>query len=87
MTKAALTRTCNSRSPPGSTVTSATPIVVEILKVVESTILTVPPLRLVGLSLDNGKEKGLGTCPWGSEGADALVGGSKRMPEKNHVVK
>jgi len=36
-------------------------IVVEILKIDESTTLTVPPLSFVGLILDKGKEKGLGT--------------------------
>jgi hypothetical protein len=48
------TRTCSSRSAPGSTVTSATAILFEILKVVESTILTDPPLSCVALTLDNG---------------------------------
>ena len=48
------TRTCSSRSAPGSTVTSATAILFETLKVVESTILAVPPLSFVALTLDNG---------------------------------
>lgn len=48
------TRTCSSRSAPGSTVTSATAILFEILKVVESTILTDPPLSFVALTWDNG---------------------------------
>ncbi len=48
------TRTCSSRIAPGSTVTSATAILFEILKVVESTILAVPPLSFFGLTLDNG---------------------------------
>lgn len=72
--------TCSSRSAPGSTVTSATAIFVETLKVLESTILTDPPLSFVALIVDNGKEKGLGTWPCGSEGARLLVGGSIRIP-------
>ena len=46
----------------------------------ESTILTVPPLSFVALIVDRGKEKGLGTWPCGSEGATLLVGGSTRIP-------
>jgi len=68
--------TCSSRSAPGSTVTSASAILVEISKVLESAILTVPPLSLVALTLDSGKEKGFGTCPWGSGYVASFVGGS-----------
>ena len=50
---------------PGSTVTSAAAIVFEILKVLESTILTVPPLSCVAGTLESGKVNGLGTTPFG----------------------
>ena len=79
------TLTCSSRSAPGSTVTSATAIVVEILKMLESTILTVPPLSFVAFIVDKGKEKGLGTWPCGSEGATLLVGGSIRIPHSQRM--
>jgi len=55
--------TCNSRTAPGSTVTSAAAIGVETLKVVESIILTEPPGCLVSFTFDHAKDKGLGTCP------------------------
>jgi hypothetical protein len=55
--------TCNSRIAPGSTVTSAAAIVVEILNVVESIILAEPPRYLVWFTFDHAKEKGLGTSP------------------------
>ena len=55
--------TCNSRTAPGSTVTSAAAIDVETLNVVESIILTEPPGSLVSVIFDHAKEKGLGTCP------------------------
>jgi hypothetical protein len=43
---------------PGSTVTSAAAIPVEIVKVLESTILTVPPSTCFGCTFENGKTKG-----------------------------
>jgi hypothetical protein len=55
--------TCSSRIAPGSTVTSAAAIVVEILNVVESIILAEPPRYLVWFTFDHAKEKGLGTSP------------------------
>jgi len=56
-------RTCNSRTAPGSTVTSAAAIDVETLKVAESIILIAPPGTLVELTLDHANENGLGTSP------------------------
>ncbi len=53
------------RIAPGSTVTSAAAIVLEILKVEESTTFTPPPERFVDLTLEKAKEKGLSTCPCG----------------------
>ena len=55
--------TCNSRTAPGSTVTSAAAIDVETLNVVESIILTDPPGSLVSFTFDHANEKGLGTFP------------------------
>jgi hypothetical protein len=55
--------TCNSRIAPGSTVTSAAAIDVEILNVVESIIFAEPPGYWVSFIFDHAKEKGLGTSP------------------------
>ena len=55
--------TCNSRIAPGSTVTSAAAIEVEILNVVESIILAEPPGYLVSFTFDHAKEKGSETSP------------------------
>ena len=55
--------TCNSRIAPGSTVTSAAAIEVEILNVVESIILAEPPGYMVSFTFDHAKEKGSGTSP------------------------
>ena len=55
--------TCNSRIAPGSTVTSAAAIEVEILNVVESIIFAEPPGYLVSFTFDHAKEKGSGTSP------------------------
>jgi hypothetical protein len=65
-----------NRIAPGSIVTSAAVIVVEALKVDESTTLTVPPESCVGLTLERGNVNGLGTVPCGLSGASALAGGS-----------
>lgn len=56
--------------------TSAAAMVVEIGKVVESTILTVPPDNCVALILDMAKEKAFGTWPCGSETAVASEDGT-----------
>jgi hypothetical protein len=62
---------------PGSTVTSAAAISVEIVKVLESTILTVPPLSCVGCTCENLKANGLGMTPFGLTTSVALsVGGT-----------
>ena len=50
---------------PGSTVTSATAISFEILKVLVSAILTVPPPSRVGSTFEKGKTNGSGTGPFG----------------------
>ena len=55
--------TCNSRLAPGSTVTSAAAIEVDILNVIESIILAEPPGYLVSFTFDHAKENGLGTSP------------------------
>ena len=55
--------TCNSRIAPGSTVTSAAAIEVDILNVVESIILAEPPGYLVSFTFDHAKENGSGTSP------------------------
>ena len=47
----------------------AAAIVIEALKVVESTALTVPPASCVGLTFDKGNENGFSTVPWGLIGA------------------
>ena len=60
---------------PGSTVTSAAAISVEILKVLESTILTVPPLSCVGCTCENEKANGLGMTPFGLTTSVALSEG------------
>jgi hypothetical protein len=65
---------CSSRIAPGSTETSATAICVDTLNVVESTILTEPPLSEVGAICDIAKLNGSGTVPCGSEGATAFDG-------------
>ena len=57
------TLTCNSRIAPGSTVTSAAAIEVEILNIVESIIFAEPPAYLVSFTFDHAKEKGSGTSP------------------------
>ena len=60
---------------PGSTVTSAAAISVEIVKVLESTILTVPPLSCVGCTCENLKANGLGMTPFGLTTSVALSKG------------
>ena len=77
--KRTLTPTCSSRSVPSPTVTSATAILIETFKVDESMIFIVPPLSFVALTLNNVNVNGSGTCPWGSDGATLLVGGSERI--------
>jgi hypothetical protein len=47
----------------------AAAMVVDIVKVVESTTLTEPPENWVALTVDNANAKGLGTEPWGLVGA------------------
>ena len=71
---------CKKRSTtyliaPGSTVTSAAAISVEIVKVLESTILTVPPLSCVGCTFENEKANGLGISPFGLTTSVALSAG------------
>jgi len=70
---------CRGRSTyliaPGSTVTSAAAISVEIAKVLESTILTVPPLSCVGCTCENGKTNGVGMTPFGLTTSVALSEG------------
>lgn len=61
---------------PGSTVTSAAAIVVATVKLLESTILTVPPLSCVGFTFENWKVNGLGTTPFGLTGSLALSSGT-----------
>lgn len=51
------------RIAPGSTVTSTAAIVFETVNVVESTTFTEPPLKVVGLTLENSNENGSGTVP------------------------
>lgn len=48
---------------PGSTVTSATDMVVEILKVLVSAIFADPPLYCVALTWEKEKVKGVDVCP------------------------
>ena len=60
---------------PGSIVTSAAAIVSEIAKVLESTILIVPPLSCVGCTCENRKVNGLGITPFGLTGSVALSAG------------
>ena len=60
---------------PGSMVTSAAAISVEIVKVLESTILTVPPLSCVGCTFENEKANGLGMTPFGLTTSVALSEG------------
>ena len=56
-------------------VTSAAAISVEIVKVLESTILTVPPLSCVGFTFENEKANGLGMTPFGLTTSVALSEG------------
>ena len=70
--------TCSSRIAPGSTVTSATAIAVETLKVVESTTLTEPPSSCVAFICDILNTKGFGICPCGSLTAVSSVGAAAR---------
>jgi hypothetical protein len=51
------------RIAPGSTVTSATAMVVATGKIVESTIFTDPPFNAVEFMVDIGKTNASGTCP------------------------
>lgn len=60
------------RTAPGSTVTSAADIAVEIGNERESTILTDPPFSWVACICDNGKENEFGTSPAGLMGRDEL---------------
>ena len=53
--------TCNSLIAPGSTVTSATASVFAMGKIVESTILMVPPRVRVAFIVDMAKDRALGT--------------------------
>ena len=53
--------TCNSLIAPGSTVTSATARVFAMGKIVESTILMVPPPNRVAFIFDMAKDRALGT--------------------------
>ena len=58
----------SSRIAPGSTVTSATAVVVEMLKMCESTILTLPPESGVAGICDMANVYGRGTVPYGLVG-------------------